>query len=443
MDAMFWMQLIVVVIAIGIGAKWGGLGLGAAGGLGLFVLVFFFGLKPGNPPVSVLLIMVAVVSCASILQGSGGLDYLVGIAERILRRNPQHITFMGPLVCFFFTLLCGTGYVAFAVYPVIAEVAAAARVRPERPLSMSVIGAQAAITGSPMSAATAAMIGLFAAQGVLPFHIFAVCIPATFLGVLVGCAFVYKRGAELEKDPEFLRKVKSGEFVDTAVAQGKEVTYSPAAKRGVVIFLFGILLVVLLGSFPGLLPKFTDGVGKVTRLGIPHMVQMVMLAVGCLIMVISKVPAKKLADGSVFRAGLIGMAAVFGISWLTGTFFNTYKPVFVAEFGTLIQELPILFALAMFFLSSVLFSQGATTTALMPLAIGLGLLPADCVWMFLACNGYFLIPAGGAVIACIAFDRTGTMKIGKYVLNHSYQLPGLVTTGSTLLFGWLLSKVVF
>ena len=402
MDAMFWMQLIVVVIAIGIGAKWGGLGLGAAGGLGLFVLVFFFGLKPGNPPVSVLLIMVAVVSCASILQGSGGLDYLVGIAERILRRNPQHITFMGPLVCFFFTLLCGTGYVAFAVYPVIAEVAAAARVRPERPLSMSVIGAQAAITGSPMSAATAAMIGLFAAQGVLPFHIFAVCIPATFLGVLVGCAFVYKRGAELEKDPEFLRKVKSGEFVDTAVAQGKEVTYSPAAKRGVV-----------------------------------------MLAVGCLIMVISKVPAKKLADGSVFRAGLIGMAAVFGISWLTGTFFNTYKPVFVAEFGTLIQELPILFALAMFFLSSVLFSQGATTTALMPLAIGLGLLPADCVWMFLACNGYFLIPAGGAVIACIAFDRTGTMKIGKYVLNHSYQLPGLVTTGSTLLFGWLLSKVVF
>ena len=205
MDAMFWMQLIVVVIAIGIGAKWGGLGLGAAGGLGLFVLVFFFGLKPGNPPVSVLLIMVAVVSCASILQGSGGLDYLVGIAERILRRNPQHITFMGPLVCFFFTLLCGTGYVAFAVYPVIAEVAAAARVRPERPLSMSVIGAQAAITGSPMSAATAAMIGLFAAQGVLPFHIFAVCIPATFLGVLVGCAFVYKRGAELEKDPEFLR----------------------------------------------------------------------------------------------------------------------------------------------------------------------------------------------------------------------------------------------
>lgn len=240
-----------------------------------------------------------------------------------------------------------------------------------------------------------------------------------------------------------MRKVKSGEFVDIAVAQGKEVTYSPAAKRGVVIFLFGILLVVLLGSFPGLLPKFTDGAGKVTRLGIPHMVQMVMLAVGCLIMVISRVPSKKLADGSVFRAGLIGMAAVFGISWLTGTFFNTYKPVFVAEFGALIQELPILFALAMFFLSSVLFSQGATTTALMPLAIGLGLLPADCVWMFLACNGYFFIPAGGAIIAGIAFDRTGTMKIGKYVLNHSYQLPGLVTTGATLLFGWLLSKVVF
>lgn len=442
MDMMFWMQLLVVVVAIGIGAKWGGLGLGAAGGLGLVCLVFFFGMKPGNPPVSVLLIMVAVVSCASILQGSGGLDYLVGVAEKILRKNPQHITFMGPLVCFLFTLLCGTGYVAFSVYPVIAEVAAAARVRPERPLSMSVIGAQAAITGSPMSAATAAMIGLFATQGVLPFHIFAVCIPATFLGVLVGCAFVYRRGLELEKDPEFQRKLASGEFVDV-VPEGKEMTYSPEAKRGVLIFLLGIVLVVVLGSFPQLLPEFTNAGGKVTRLGIPHMVQMVMLGVGCLIMVFCKVPSKKLADGSVFRAGLIGMAAVFGISWLTGTFFNTYKPLFVQEFGAFIKAMPIFFALAMFFLSSVLFSQGATTTALMPLAIGLGLLPADCVWMFLACNGYFLIPAGGAVIACIAFDRTGTMKIGKYVLNHSYQLPGLVTTGSTLLFGWLLSKVVF
>ena len=442
MDMMFWMQLIVVLVAIGIGAKWGGLGLGAAGGLGLFVLVFFFGMKPGNPPVSVLLIMVAVVSCASILQGSGGLDYLVGVAERILRRNPQHITFMGPIVCFFFTLLCGTGYVAFSVYPVIAEVAAAARVRPERPLSMSVIGAQAAITGSPMSAATAAMIGLFAAQGVLPFHIFAVCIPATFLGVLVGCAFVYKRGLELEKDPEFQQKLASGEFVDV-VPEGKEIEYTPEAKRGVLIFILGIVLVVVLGSFPNLLPKFTNAAGKVTRLGIPHMVQMLMLGVGCLIMVLCKVPSKKLASGSVFRAGLIGMAAVFGISWLTGTFFNTYKPLFVQEFGEIIKAMPIFFALAMFFLSSVLFSQGATTTALMPLAIGLGLLPADCVWMFLACNGYFFIPAGGAVIACIAFDRTGTMKIGKFVLNHSYQLPGLVTTGSTLLFGWMLSKIVF
>lgn len=178
MDMMFWMELAVVIIAIFIGAKWGGAGLGAAGGIGLGVLVFGFGMQPGAPPVSVLLIITAVITCASILQGSGGLDFLVSIAEKLLRRNPKNITFMGPLVCYLFTLFCGTAYVAFSVYPVIAEVAIGARVRPERPLTMSVIGAQSGITGSPMSAATGAMIALLAVKGVTPLQIFSVAIPA-------------------------------------------------------------------------------------------------------------------------------------------------------------------------------------------------------------------------------------------------------------------------
>ena len=351
---MFWMELAVVIIAIFIGAKWGGAGLGAAGGIGLGVLVFGFGMQPGAPPVSVLLIITAVITCASILQGSGGLDFLVSIAEKLLRRNPKNITFMGPLVCYLFTLFCGTAYVAFSVYPVIAEVAIGARVRPERPLTMSVIGAQSGITGSPMSAATGAMIALLAVKGVTPLQIF-----------------------------------------------------------------------------------------SVARLSIPNMVQIVMLCCAGLIMVIANVSPKKLADGSVFRSGLIGMVAVYGVSWLTATFFNFYKPMFVAEFGNMIQGAPILFAVALFILSAVLFSQGATVTALVPMGIGLGISPADLVWMFPAVSGYFMIPAGGAIIGCVAFDRTGTTQIGKFVFNHSYMLPGIVTTLSQLAIGYVISKFVF
>lgn len=442
MDAMFYLELFVVAVSIFIGAKWGGAGLGAAGGIGMAVLVFGFGMQPGSPPVSVLLIITAVITCASILQGSGGLDFLVSVAERLLRRNPKNITFMGPLVCYLFTLFCGTAYVAFSVYPVIAEVAIGARVRPERPLTMSVIGAQAGITGSPMSAATGAMIALLAVKGVAPVHIFAVCIPACLLGVVIGCLFMFKKGKELADDPEFQRRVASGEFTDEFGVAGSARTFTGDAKRGVAVFALGILAVVLLGAFPQLLPTW-EKAGKIVHLSTPYMVQIVMLCCAGLIMIIAHVKPAKLCDGSVFRSGLIGMVAVYGVSWLTDTFFSFYKPMFVEEFGALITQMPVLFALALFILSSVLFSQGATITALLPLGISLGIAPADLVWMFPAVSGYFMIPAGGAIVGCVAFDRTGTTRIGKYVFNHSYMLPGLVTTASSLAIGFVISKFVF
>ena len=438
---MFWMELAVLVIAIAIGARWGGLGLGAAGGIGLAVMVFVFGLKPGAPPISVLMIMTAVVACCSVLQGSGGLDFLVNVASKLLRKHPKYITIIAPFLCYCFTLFCGTAYVAFALYPVIAEVAAGAMVRPERAMSMSVIGAQAAIVGSPMSAATAAMIGLLAVSGVTPFQIFMITIPAGLLAVGVGCALMYKWGKELSDDPEFQRRVQTGEF-KPSTATIPDQKFPPNAKRAVAVFAVGLALVVFYGASPELLPSWTAESGKVTRLSIPHMVQILMLMVAGFIMVIANVEPKKLSTGSVFQAGLTGMVAVFGISWLTDTFFTAYKPLFIDVFGETLSSMPALFAFILFALSAVLFSQGATVTALMPLGLALGIAPTDTLWMFPAVNGYFFIPAGGAIIACIAFDRTGTMKIGKYVLNHSYMIPGLVVTFAHCLFAFVISRFV-
>ena len=437
---MFWMELAVLVIAIAIGARWGGLGLGAAGGIGLAVMVFVFGLKPGAPPISVLMIMTAVVACCSVLQGSGGLDFLVNVASKLLRKHPKYITIIAPFLCYCFTLFCGTAYVAFALYPVIAEVAAGAMVRPERAMSMSVIGAQAAIVGSPMSAATAAMIGLLAVSGVTPFQIFMITIPAGLLAVGVGCALMYKWGKELADDPEFQRRVQTGEF-KPSTATIPDQKFPPNAKRAVAVFAVGLALVVFYGASPELLPSWTAESGKVTRLSIPHMVQILMLMVAGFIMVIANVEPKKLSTGSVFQAGLTGMVAVFGISWLTDTFFTAYKPLFIDVFGETLSSMPALFAFILFALSAVLFSQGATVTALMPLGLALGIAPTDTLWMFPAVNGYFFIPAGGAIIACIAFDRTGTMRIGKYVLNHSYMIPGLVTFAHCL-FAFIISRFV-
>ena len=438
---MFWMELAVLVIAIAIGARWGGLGLGAAGGIGLAVMVFVFGLKPGAPPISVLMIMTAVVACCSVLQGSGGLDFLVNVASKLLRKHPKYITIIAPFLCYCFTLFCGTAYVAFALYPVIAEVAAGAMVRPERAMSMSVIGAQAAIVGSPMSAATAAMIGLLAVSGVTPFQIFMITIPAGLLAVGVGCALMYKWGKELADDPEFQRRVQTGEF-KPSTATIPDQKFPPNAKRAVAVFAVGLALVVFYGASPELLPSWTAESGKVTRLSIPHMVQILMLMVAGFIMVIANVEPKKLSTGSVFQAGLTGMVAVFGISWLTDTFFTAYKPLFIDVFGETLSSMPALFAFILFALSAVLFSQGATVTALMPLGLALGIAPTDTLWMFPAVNGYFFIPAGGAIIACIAFDRTGTMRIGKYVLNHSYMIPGLVVTFAHCLFAFIISRFV-
>ena len=427
---MIYMELLVVLAAIFIGARVGGIGLGIFGMMGLGVLVFGFGLKPGNPPIDVMLIIVAVITAAATLQAAGGLDYLVKVAEKILRRNPAMITFLAPVVCYFFTLFSGTGHIAYSLLPIISEIATDSKVRPERPLSISVIASQQAITASPISAATAALLSaeLLGDRGITLGNILMVCIPATLIGVIVGAIAVNFVGVPLEKDPEYLRRIQEG-----ILSQDKSEKAVPSpeeqkrAKTSVIIFLLGVFSIVLFGSVEALRPTFTID-GKAVQLGMTQTIEIVMMSTAGLMLILSKADINKAVKGSVFIAGMQAVIAIFGIAWMGDTYFNGNIEFFKDHIAEIVNQYPFLFAVALFVMSIFLFSQAATVRTLYPLGLGLGISPLAMVAMFPAVNGYFFIPNYPTVVAAINFDRTGTTHIGKYVLNHSFQLPGFVAT---------------
>jgi transporter, anaerobic C4-dicarboxylate uptake (dcu) family len=432
------MELLVVLAAIFIGARVGGIGLGIFGMMGLGVLVFGFGLKPGNPPIDVMLIIVAVITAAATLQAAGGLDYLVKVAEKILRRNPAMITFLAPVVCYFFTLFSGTGHIAYSLLPIISEIATDSKVRPERPLSISVIASQQAITASPISAATAALLSaeLLGDRGITLGNILMVCIPATLIGVIVGAIAVNFVGVPLEKDPEYLRRIQEG-----ILSQDKSEKAVPSpeeqkrAKTSVIIFLLGVFSIVLFGSVEALRPTFTID-GKAVQLGMTQTIEIVMMSTAGFMLILSKADINKAVKGSVFIAGMQAVIAIFGIAWMGDTYFNGNIEFFKDHIAEIVNQYPFLFAVALFVMSIFLFSQAATVRTLYPLGLGLGISPLAMVAMFPAVNGYFFIPNYPTVVAAINFDRTGTTHIGKYVLNHSFQLPGFVATIVAIAVGY-------
>jgi transporter, anaerobic C4-dicarboxylate uptake (dcu) family len=435
---MIYMELLVVLAAIFIGARVGGIGLGIFGMMGMGVLVFGFGLKPGNPPIDVMLIIVAVITAAATLQAAGGLDYLVKVAEKILRRNPAMITFLAPVVCYFFTLFSGTGHIAYSLLPIISEIATDSKVRPERPLSISVIASQQAITASPISAATAALLSaeLLGDRGITLGNILMVCIPATLIGVIVGAIAVNFVGVPLEKDPEYLRRIQEG-----ILSQDKSEKAVPSpeeqkrAKTSVIIFLLGVFSIVLFGSVEALRPTFTID-GKAVQLGMTQTIEIVMMSTAGLMLILSKADINKAVKGSVFIAGMQAVIAIFGIAWMGDTYFNGNIEFFKNHIAEIVNQYPFLFAVALFVMSIFLFSQAATVRTLYPLGLGLGISPLAMVAMFPAVNGYFFIPNYPTVVAAINFDRTGTTHIGKYVLNHSFQLPGFVATIVAIAVGY-------
>lgn len=437
---MIYIELLIVLLAIFVGARVGGIGLGIFGMMGLGVLVFGFGLTPGNPPIDVMLIIVAVITAAATLQAAGGLDYLVKVAEKILRKNPAMITFLAPVVCYFFTLFSGTGHIAYSLLPIISEIATDSKVRPERPLSISVIASQQAITASPISAATAALLSaeLLGDKGVTLGNILMVCIPATLVGVIVGAIAVSFMGVSLEKDPEYLRRLREG--VLDAEGKSEEALSPQAAKRAktsVIIFLIGVLSIVLFGSIDSLRPTFTVN-GQLVKLGMTQVIEIVMMSTAGLMLIFAKADINKAVKGSVFIAGMQAVIAIFGIAWMGDTFFAGNIEFFKTHIEQIVTQYPFLFSVALFVMSVLLFSQAATVRTLYPLGIALGIHPMAMVAMFPAVNGYFFIPNYPTVVAAINFDRTGTTRIGKYVLNHSFQLPGFVATIVAIAVGYLI-----
>ena len=434
------LQLLFVLVAIIIGARLGGIGLGVLGGLGLAVLTFVFGLEPTSPPIDVMLMIVAVIAAASCMQAAGGLDLMVKWAEKLLRKNPSKITLLSPLVTYIFTFIAGTGHVAYSVLPVIAEVATETKIRPERPLGIAVIASQQAITASPISAATVALLSMQSGYHISLMDILMISVPCTLIGVLAGAFCSLHVGKELAEDPEYLRRIANGEFTSDQY-RTKGVENHRAALLSVVIFIAATIGIVLFGSMTELRPWFSLPDGSLRQMQMAHIIEILMLSAAALILLVTRTDGIKAVQGSVFSAGMQAVVAIFGIAWMGDTFIGGNMAELKGSIEHIVTEMPWLFGLALFVMSILLFSQAATIRAMLPLGIALGISPYMLIALFPAVNGYFFIPNYPTVVAAINFDRTGTTHIGKYVLNHSFMMPGLVATGVSVALGLLMIQL--
>lgn len=440
--ALILLQFAIVLALIFKGARVGGIGLGIYGMVGVFILVFVFGMKPGNLPIDVMLIIVSVITAAAALQAAGGLDYLVGLAAKFLRKHPTHITYFGPLTTWLFCLVAGTAHTCYSLLPIISEIATNSKIRPERPLSVATIAASLGITGSPVSAATAAIIStdLLGGAGIELKDVMMICIPASLIAILVA-AFVQNHiGKELVDDEVYKERVAKGIIDpehDSKLIDEMIKNPNPRAKYAVVAFLLGVLMVVVFGSVPSLRPSFMVD-GMLHRVMMPETIEIVMMSVAALILVVGKANVHDAVKGNVFGAGMNAMVAIFGIAWMGDTFFNGNLAFFKEHIANVVTQYPFLFAIALFFMSIMLFSQAATVRTLYPLGIGLGIAPLALVAMFPAVNGYFFLPNYPTTVAAINFDRTGSTHIGRFVVNHSFQLAGFITTFVSIGVGYLI-----
>ena len=476
-----FLQLLIVLGALWVGSRYGSLALGAISGIGLALLVFGFGMKPGSPPTDVIYIIIAAVTCAGIMQASGGMDWLIQIAEKLLRKHPDRITFLAPLTTFFLTVLVGTGHVVYTLMPIICDIALKKGIRPERPCGVASIASQVGITCSPIAAAVVAFVSISNANGfdiTIP-RVLMVSIPACVCGLLAAAAASYRRGLDLDKDPEFQRKIADHVQRDYIYGGGattldKEIPQS--AKNAVFIFLAALAVIVLFAALPQLLPSYTTvkvvkGAGDVMIVGgtkvsaaalakagvvasgltekgsialkMNLVIQIVMISAAALMIIFCKAQPKKAVAGPVWQSGMVAVVAIYGIAWLADTYFSNYMDEMQDMLAGIVREYPWSIAFVFFLVSVLINSQGAVVVAMLPLAYNLGIPGPVLLGVLPAVYGYFFIPNYPSDIATVNFDRSGTTVIGKYLLNHSFMMPGLISVTVSTLVAYALSTIFF
>jgi len=435
------LQLLIVLGALWVGSRYGSLALGAISGIGLAILVFCFGMKPGTPPTDVIYIIIAAVTCAGIMQASGGMDWLIQLAEKLLRKHPNSITFLAPLTTFFLTVLVGTGHVVYTLMPIICDIALKKGIRPERPCGVASIASQVGITCSPIAAAVVAFVSISNANGfdvTIP-QVLMITIPACLCGLMAAAAASYKRGLDLDKDPVFQAKIADPEqrayiYGNTATTLDREIPQS--AKNSVFIFLGALVVVVLFAIF---LPKMTYLEG----LKMNQVIQIVMITAAALMIIFCKASPKKAVAGPVWQSGMVAVVAIYGIAWMADTYFGHYMPEIQSMLEGIVKDYPWAIALVFFAVSVLINSQGAVVVAMLPLAYSLGIPGVVLLGVLPSVYGYFFIPNYPSDIATVNFDRSGTTVIGKYLLNHSFMMPGLISVVVSTIVAYLLTLLIF
>ena len=481
MTFMMILQLMIVLLALWVGSRYGSLALGAISGIGLALLVFGFGLKPGTPPTDVIYIIIAAVTCAGIMQASGGMDWLIQIAEKMLRKHPDRITFLAPLCTFFLTVLVGTGHVVYTLMPIICDIALKKGIRPERPCGVASIASQVGITCSPIAAAVVAFVTISNANHfdiTIP-RVLMISIPACLCGLMAAAAASYHRGLDLDKDPEFQKKIadpvqRNYIYGSNATTLDKEIPQS--AKNAVFIFLAALVIIVLFAAFPDILPEYkqvqaikgaddlTLASGEVitakalakagvvvsglTEHGMVDLkmnvvIQIVMISAAALMIIFCKASPKKAVAGPVWQSGMVAVVAIYGIAWLADTYFSNYMDQMQTMLADVVKEYPWSIALVFFLVSVLINSQGAVVVAMLPLAYSLGIAGPVLLGVLPSVYGYFFIPNYPSDIATVNFDRSGTTVIGKYLLNHSFMMPGLICVFTSTIVAYVLSMIFY
>ena len=481
MSLLMILQLMIVLGALWVGSRYGSLALGAISGIGLALLVFGFGLKPGTPPTDVIYIIIAAVTCAGIMQASGGMDWLIQMAERLLRKHPDRITFLAPLTTFFLTVLVGTGHVVYTLMPIICDIAIKKGIRPERPCGVASIASQVGITCSPIAAAVVAFVSISNTNGfniTIP-QVLMVSIPACLCGLMAAASTSYHRGLDLDKDPEFQRKIADPvqrEYIygSNATTLDKEIPQS--AKNAVFIFLGALAVIVFFAIFQEALPTYktlravhdsnalyinpdlsvsgdqlvkanvylkgaTEWYDKTLPMNI--VIQIVMISAAALMIIFCKAAPKKAVAGPVWQSGMVAVVAIYGIAWLADTYFANYLNEMKVMMAGVVAMYPWSIALVFFIVSVLINSQGAVVVAMLPLAYQLGIEGPVLLGVLPSVYGYFFIPNYPSDIATVNFDRSGTTVIGKYLLNHSFMMPGLICVFTSTIVAYILSSLFY